>query len=46
MKIKYILAGVLVALFAIPGTASQLAVRQAADASCLGQPGMASTGHG
>jgi hypothetical protein len=44
MKIKYILAGVLVALFAIPGTASQLAVRQAAEAAFLGQPGMASTG--
>ena len=30
MKIKYILAGALVAMFVIPGTASQLAQRQAA----------------
>ena len=30
MKIKYILAGALVAMLAIPGTASQMAQRQAA----------------
>ena len=44
MKIKYVLAGALVAMFAIPGTASQLAVRQTADAPFIGDVTMASTG--
>lgn len=44
MQIKFILAGALVAMFAIPGTASQLAARQSLDAPLLGQLTAASTG--
>lgn len=43
MKIKYILAGALVALFAVPGTASQLAARNVMDAPLIAQPVAAAT---
>lgn len=36
MKIKFILAGALVAMFAIPGTASQLAIRDSASLPLIG----------
>lgn len=36
MKVKFILAAALVAMFAIPGTASQLAVRSAASLPLIG----------
>jgi hypothetical protein len=43
MKIKYILAVGIVALLAVPGTASQLAARSAASAPLLPAPVGAST---
>jgi hypothetical protein len=44
MKLRYLLAGAFVAMFAIPGTASQLAVRSAASAPLLPSPGIATGG--
>ena len=43
MKIKYILAAALVAMFAIPGTASQLAVRNSAGLPLIGPASTVST---
>jgi len=43
MKVKYILAGALVALFAVPGTASQLAARAALNAPLDAPPVVATT---
>ena len=43
MKIKYILAAALVAMFAIPGTASQLAVRDSASLPLIGPAAMVAT---
>jgi hypothetical protein len=44
MKPRYLLAGAFLAMFAIPGTASQLAVRSAASAPLLASPGIATGG--
>jgi hypothetical protein len=43
MKVKFILAAALVAMFAIPGTASQLAVRNSAGLPLIGPAPVAST---
>lgn len=43
MKIKYILAGAIVAMLAVPGTASQLAARSASAQPLLPAPLSAST---
>ena len=43
MKVKFILAAALVAMFAIPGTASQLAVRSSASLPLIGPVPAAST---
>jgi len=43
MKVKYILAAALVALFAVPGTASQLAARNAVNASPITAPAAMTT---
>jgi hypothetical protein len=43
MKLKYVLAGALVALLAVPGTASQLAARAALNAPLAAPPVAVST---
>ena len=43
MKIKYVLALGLVALFAVPGTASQLAARSAMNAPFIAPPAVTAT---
>lgn len=44
MQIKYILAAALVAMFVIPGTASQLAVRDASSAAFMAPATSVATG--